>query len=192
MKITIDLNKEGSIEAAIAKLDKARADMEQLAKEIVEELAKNGADIARVNFADAEYAGSHSEEVGFKISENGKTATVYADGKAVLFIEFGTGIYKQSPVREYGEIESGYVAPHGQYGLGNGANPYGWFYTGSPQENDPFDTERATNYETGYVHPNSMHTYGNDANSSMYRARLMLEKQYESIVRNVWGRRNGR
>ena len=185
MKVVIDLNKEGSIDSAIAKFKRiASGEIESLVKEIVEELAKAGADIARVNFAGAEYAGSHSEEVDFKISDNGKKATVYADGNAVLFIEFGTGIYKQSPVNEYGEIISGEVSPHGEYGHRRGSQPWGWFYTGSQGSNPPSDTEPANGK------PGVIHTHGNDADSSMYRARLELEKQYEGIVRKVWGRRN--
>ena len=186
MKVFIDLNKEGSIDSAIAKLKRiASGEIESLVKEIVEELAKAGADIARVNFAGAEYAGTHTENISFKISDNGKKATVYADGDAVLFIEFGTGIYKSVPAGEYDEIVSGSVVDHGEYKRKQGANPWGWFYTGSPGPNHPSDTQVA------YGKPNTVHTYGNDANSSMYNARLELEKQYEGIVRKVWGRRNG-
>lgn len=185
MKVVIDLNKEGSLDAAIKKLEQiSKAEMESFARDLVEELAKTGADIARVNFTSAEYAGSHSEEVDFKISDNGKKATVYADGHAVLFIEFGTGIYKQSPVNEYGEIVSGSVVDHGQYGRGMGSSPYGWFYKGVPGPNPPSGTDRTRGRD------GTVHTYGNDADSSMYRARLELEKQYESIVRRVWKRRD--
>ena len=185
MKIVIDLNKEGSLEAAIEKLERiAKEEMEAFAKELVEELAKVGADIARVNFASAQYAGSHAETVGFKVSDGGKKATVYADGHAVLFIEFGTGIYKQSPATEYGEIVSGSVVDHGQYGRGMGSSPYGWFYRGVPGSNPPGGTDRAR------ARDGTVHTYGNDADSSMYRARLEVEKQYEGIVRKVWERRN--
>lgn len=185
MKVVIDLNKEGSLDAAIKKLEQiSKQEMEAFAMDLVEELAKTGADIARVNFSDAEYAGTHTEDVSFKISDNGKKATVYADGDAVLFIEFGTGIYKSAPVGEYDEIVSGSVLDHGEYKRKQGANPWGWFYTGSPGPNHPSDTQVA------YGKPNTVHTYGNDANSSMYNARLELEKQYEGIVRKVWGRRN--
>ena len=185
MKVVIDLNEEGSLDAAIKKLERiAKEEMEAFAKELVEELAKAGADIARVNFTGAEYAGTHTEDVSFKISDNGKKATVYADGDAVLFIEFGTGIYKSAPVGEYDEIVSGSVLDHGEYKRKQGANPSGWFYTGSPGPNHPSDTQVA------YGKPNTVHTYGNDANSSMYNARLEVEKRYEGIVRKVWERRN--
>jgi hypothetical protein len=185
MKVVIDLNKEGSLDAAIKKLERiAKEEMEAFAKELVEELAKAGADIARVNFTGAEYAGTHTEDVSFKISDNGKKATVYADGDAVLFIEFGTGIYKSAPAGEYDEIVSGSVLDHGEYKRRQGANPSGWFYTGSPGPNHPSDTQVA------YGKPNTVHTYGNDANSSMYNARLEVEKRYEGIVRKVWERRN--
>ena len=185
MKVVIDLNKEGSLDAAIKKLEQiSKQEMEALARDLVEELAKTGADIARVNFTGAEYAGTHTEDVSFKISDNGKKATVYADGDAVLFIEFGTGIYKSAPVGEYDEIVSGSVLDHGEYKRKQGANPWGWFYTGSPGPNHPSDTQVA------YGKPNTVHTYGNDANSSMYNARLEVEKRYEGIVRKVWERRN--
>ena len=185
MKVVIDLNKEGSLDAAIKKLEQiSKQEMEAFARDLVEELAKTGADIARVNFTGAEYAGTHTEDVSFKISDNGKKATVYADGDAVLFIEFGTGIYKSAPVGEYDEIVSGSVVDHGEYKRKQGANPWGWFYTGSPGPNHPSDTQVA------YGKPNTVHTYGNDANSSMYNARLEVEKRYEGIVRKVWERRN--
>lgn len=185
MKVVIDLNKEGSLDAAIKKLEQiSKQEMEAFARDLVEELAKTGADIARVNFSGAEYAGTHTEDVSFKISDNGKKATVYADGDAVLFIEFGTGIYKSAPVGEYDEIVSGSVVDHGEYKRKQGANPWGWFYTGSPGPNHPSDTQVA------YGKPNTVHTYGNDANSSMYNARLEVEKRYEGIVRKVWERRN--
>lgn len=184
MKITIDLNREGSIEDAIRRLEKAKQDIEELVKDIVKELATAGAEVAKVNFADAEYAGLHSEQISFKLSDNGKKATVYADGRAVLFIEFGTGILKQPPVGEYDEIISGSVVDHGEYGWKQGSSPYGWWYRGVPGIHPPGGTAWAVD-RGGRVH-----TYGNDANSSMYRARREIEKRYEDIVRSVWERRN--
>jgi hypothetical protein len=195
MKVKIDLRDAASIDKALSELERFQDRLLNFAADLVNELTAEGVVIAGVKFDEAVYAGINDAKPGrteVRLTKWKRKATVYVDGKSVLFIEFGTGINKAVPIQEYDEIEKGSVFNHGEYGDGRGSDPNGWWYTGTPQKNPPEGTERAIDPRTGKVKPNSMHTYGNDANSSMYLTRLELEQKYTEIAQRVYERSFGR
>lgn len=85
-------------------------------------LVELGMNVAYIRFSTALYDGDN--DVTVHIEFDGNVARVVAEGKAVAFIEFGTGT-------NYPEHASGRYA-HGSYGKGQGANSKGWIYSGVP------------------------------------------------------------
>jgi len=176
-KIRLNLNDLATTEKAIKELEDFQKYLTQLTKEIVTEAAELGVSIASINFSEAIYAGVNDAIVSYEISDDGRTATISANGQSVLFIEFGTGLYKASAPDEEAEIISGYVMPHGTYGKGKGSNPSGWAFAGSMNGTVPSDTH--------FIRNGVYHTYGNDANSSLWNAKKELIREIPEIVRRV-------
>lgn len=183
--LTIDVWDPKSIEAAIKDLKKEKSFMKAKTRELIKRLGDIGVEQAQVqyNMPETQYAGLKDVRVKVKKrhSVNRHTATIIAGGRSVMFIEFGTGIFKSDDYEARDDIksESG-LTLHGMYGKQQGANYYGWFYSGDPQAYNPGDTERAK----GRQH--SMHTYGNEAMPVMYMTKKSLERQIAKIVREVF------
>lgn len=145
--------------------------LEQTVKVYVKELAKVGVEVASVKFGNAIYDGTN--DVTVSVKEDGSAAIVRADGQAVLFIEFGTGV-------KYPDDHPLQMYERGTYGYGLGANEEGWHYSGDPGSNG----ERVTQGKwTGRVH-----TFGNPANACMYGTVRELEEQMDDIAKRVFKR----
>lgn len=187
MKFVIDLNKLGSVDEALKNLEQVQERIEEYCKLLTQRLSTRGAEIARINFSNAVCTGVNDANVDFKISDDGKKGTVYADGNAVLFIEFGTGITKPDNQEERDNLISGNVVGHGEYGA-NAMNPHGWFYKGvkGNAPDDTTDAYRVLKDGTRVPRPGIVHTYGNEANSSMWYSKLQLENQFTEIAKEVW------
>ncbi len=84
-------------------------------------------------------------------------------GGAAVWLEFGTGITKAGWSGE--GLPEG-IVPHGQYGLGLGANKSGWYYPG----------------KDGKYH----HTMGIDATSFMWRTAQDLAKQAPAWAKEIF------
>ncbi len=154
----------------------------RLANAILNRLTQIGIEKARIKFANAKYAGE-LKPVDITATVSGNKAEIRASGEQVLFIEFGTGIKYETPYME----EYGFFA--GMYGNGRGNDPWGWWYRGTPQDNDPPDTEIAKRFrKDGSVkeRPGWMHTHGNPANMPMYETQKELEGELVNIVREAW------
>lgn len=119
MRIKVSLSPNG-IKQAQKQLAEYKAALKSRLEIFVKRLCEEGVDVARVRFDSAAYDGENDVTVDF--NQRGTKATVYAAGKAVAFIEFGTGV-------SYAEHPSGMFA-HGTYGKGKGKNPNGWTYKG--------------------------------------------------------------
>lgn len=164
--------------AEIKELQKHLKDYQKWLKKKSEELCKRLAEIgvntAAVYFETALYDGINDSIVKCVAIENGYKVT--ANGNAVLFIEFGTGVHypDDAPLGEY-EGADGMV--HGSYGMGFGNNDY-WFYTGLPGN---------AGGELAYGHKNTTITHGNPANMPMYTTVKELEQEFERIAREVFG-----
>lgn len=129
MPKTIRINElsEASINAAIKEVRAYKKWVLKKEAELRQKLAERGADVARIQFAAAVYDGTN--DVSVRVDNTGSVAVIYAEGKAVAFIEFGSG------------AEMGYGHPDaGRHGMGPGTwsdselgkghwgNPEGWYY----------------------------------------------------------------
>ena len=120
MKIKVRLSDAG-LRDAERQIQEYKTTLNKKAQELAKALADKGLDVAKVRFANAEYAGSN--DVSCRVEQNGNTCTIIAEGKAVAFIEFGTGAHHNG---YGGELPPG-VGAHGSYGKGQGANRR-WYY----------------------------------------------------------------
>ena len=156
-KITIDLSAK-SIDSAIKELRKYKAWVLEKEKELRQRLAMLGASVASIKFSTAIYNGTN--DVTVRVDDDGNTATIYAEGESVAFIEFGAGAKYG-----YGHPQAGQlgVGP-GTYpdGKGNWDNPKGWWYG------------------------NSEHTYGNPPAMAMYDAVQKITEQVTMIAKEVF------
>ena len=178
-KITIDVFDPSSWKEAIKDTDDLMKHIERGTEIFIEKIAKVGEDAARSEFGNAIYSGTNDVEVSSSIEkiDNGYKATIRADGNAVLFIEFGTGILNPYPERmdEYITVPS---AGHGEYGKGKGMNPKGWIYKGEVGNSSLYYSVKVKN---GFVR-----TIGNPANSSMYKSRLAVEEAIDKCVKEAF------
>ena len=118
------LSKE-SITSAIREVREYKTWITQKEKELRRRLAELGADVARVQFAGAQYDGTN--DVSVRVDDTGSVAVIYAEGSAVAFIEFGSGAEKG-----YGHPQAGSLGfGPGTYpeGKGHWDDPNGWYYT---------------------------------------------------------------
>lgn len=156
-KITIDMSAK-SIDSAIKELRKYKAWVLEKEKELRQRLAMLGASVASIKFSTAIYNGTN--DVTVRVDDDGNTATIYAEGESVAFIEFGAGAKYG-----YGHPQAGQlgVGP-GTYpdGKGNWDNPKGWWYG------------------------NSEHTYGNPPAMAMYDAVQKITEQVTMIAKEVF------
>lgn len=192
IKHEISLNDPQGLDKALLRVMMTYEKLEAIAREITEALAVEGVRLANINFTDAEYAGTKNiDTIDFKLSDDGKSATVFADGESVLFIEFGTGILRRDAYEERQDIvESNDLWSHGMYKgrRSHGMSIHGWFYPayrGDGGEHRPGGTSKS------YKKSTMLHTYGNDANSSMWEARHTLELRYAGIVLKAFKKYGG-
>ena len=175
MPRTIRLNPldSASVEQAIRELESYKQWMLQKQEELVSRLADVGLQVARVRFAGAKYAGIN--DVTCRVEKNGTGATIFADGDAVAFIEFGTGVSHPAypPGTDYTP------PPHGSYGQGKGRRKK-WGYYGDPGN-------------IGEVKVNTagqevVITSGNDPALAMWTAVVQMSEEVAQIAREVFSR----
>lgn len=168
MRITLELSQAG-LRRAQRELEAYRHTLDERLELFTQKLAQKGLDIASMRFANAEYPGAN--DVTVRMEQDGTSATIIADGQAVAFIEFGTGV-------AYPEHPSG-LYPHGTYGKGHGADPEGWVYYGEQGSGEP-----AVGLD-GQVIPNLYHTRGNPPAEAMWNAVEEMAASVESVWREV-------
>ena len=171
MKIKVRLSDAG-LRDAERQIQVYKATLNQKAQELAKALANKGLDVAKVRFANAQYAGSN--DVSCRVEQNGNTCAIIADGKAVAFIEFGTGVMHSA---YGGELPDG-VGEHGTYGKENGKHKRWYYYGESGNAGTPVkevDGKGQLNY-----------TSGNDAAMAMWGAVEEMASQVEATWREVW------
>ena len=126
MKIHINLNKRGSIDEAIKKIEAYRKDIEDKLGELVRILANDGFVVAR-SWLGATQGDSTRASVGLDFDEAGNihSAVINLSGQDALFVEFGAGYY-------YNASDPPHAA---EFGYGVGTYPgqkyafqRGWYY----------------------------------------------------------------
>lgn len=171
MKIKVRLSDAG-LRDAERQIQEYKTTLNQKAQQFARALADNGLDVAKVRFANAEYAGSN--DVSCHVEQNGNTCTIVAEGKAVAHIEFGTGV---SHSAYGGELPDG-VGEHGTYGKGNGQHKRWYYYGESGNAGTPVkqvDGKGQLNY-----------TSGNEPAMAMWGAVEEMASQVEATWREVW------
>lgn len=171
MKIKVRLSDAG-LRDAERQIQEYKTTLNKKAQEFAKALADKGLDVAKVRFANAEYAGSN--DVSCRVEQNGNTCTIIAEGKSVAFIEFGTGAHHNG---YGGELPPG-VGAHGSYGQGKGADRR-WYYYG-----DPGNAGTPVKQVDGKGQLN--YTDGNEPAMAMWGAVEEMASQVEATWREVW------
>lgn len=167
MKITINPFDANSIKKAQEDLQKFKIDLERKEALFVKRLSAIGLNVAQIKFANADYAGINDVKVHVNVM--GSKATIIADGQAVAFIEFGTGVtHPESPLGMF---------QHGTYGQGKGRQSM-WGYYGEAGTNGKF--VRKSDKGNVYL------TSGNDPAMAMYDAILKMTEQVTNIAIEVF------
>lgn len=171
MKIKVRLSDAG-LRDAEHQIREYETTLNKKAQEFAKSLADKGLDVAKVRFANAEYAGSN--DVSCRVEQNGNICTIIAEGKAVAFIEFGTGAHHNG---YGGQLPPG-VGAHGSYGKGQGANRRWYYYGEAGNAGTPVkqvDGKGQLNY-----------TDGNEPAMAMWGAVEEMASQVEATWREVW------
>ena len=171
MKIKVRLSDAG-LRDAERQIQEYKTTLNRKARALAFRLSWLGFEVAKVRFANAEYAGSN--DVKCHINQKDKTCTIVAEGKSVAFIEFGTGIHHDG---YGGELPPG-VGVHGSYGQGKGAGRR-WYYYG--------DSGNAGTYVDTVPGKGQLnYTSGNEPAMAMWGAVEEMASQVEATWREVW------
>lgn len=140
--------------------------------EFANKLAKIGLEYARMSYSKAQYDGTNDVTVTIE-ADKPNVVRVVASGKAVLFIEFGTGINYPDDHPKAGELNM----IRGEYGKKQGQKE-SWVYVGEEGTNGTVIRRGANG--------NAVRTRGNPASRSMYQAAEEIRKQIQTIAEEVF------
>lgn len=157
----------GGMKKAIDHLEKYKKTLKHKSYLLIRELTDFGVDIARVGFKVAMYDGVNDVEVTKEVDTNGPSVII-ARGNALLFIEFGTGVYYSEPIHPKAN-EMG--MKRGEYGKGYGKQET-WYYQGD------------TGTHGLDIGGGKVLTRGNKANMVMYNVSKELR---EKLIKSVKG-----
>ena len=161
MKIVIDPFDQESISKAIKELDRYKNWVREKEEILRQRLAHLGATVASIEFSRAIYNGTNY--VSVRVDDSGSKATIFAEGSAVLFIEFGSG-------KKYG----GGHPDAGKFGYGPGTYSDG--PNGKGHWSDP----------NGWYFSHGQHSFGNPPAMAMVHARDAILEQLTAIAREVF------
>ena len=173
MKIKVRLSDAG-LRDAERQIQEYKTTLNKKAQEFAKALAQKGIDVATVRFANAQYAGDNDVTVEHDPVQTPNGFAIVAHGKAVAFIEFGTGVMHSA---YGGELPDG-VDEHGTYGKGNGQHKRWYYYGESGNAGTPVkevDGKGQLNY-----------TDGNEPAMAMWGAVEEMASQVEATWREVW------
>ena len=159
--IRVDVSPEG-IDKAIKELNDWKDWLLEKTGVLLEELAKRGVEVAKVRFLSAQYDGNGTVDVTWEKRDD-HTVAVVATGKAVLMLEFGSGVRYPDSHPEAGAPNTLHGSwSESELGKGHWDDPKGWFYA------------------------HGKRSYGNPANMSMYLTKSILRSDFEKIARSVY------
>ncbi len=168
----------GTLQKAIDAIEELEERINQKTKLFMERLAEVGITEARANFDTALYDGHNDVKVDSTpewVDE--ETLLIKAQGQAIAFIEFGTGVWNTGWHPK--AVEHG--AHRGEYGQGKGQNK-AWGYYGDPSQANS-GTAHIVDGSKGTV----IVTRGNDPNYCMYDAGQAMRREVERIAKEVFG-----
>ena len=161
MKIVIDPFDPKSISKAIKELDRYKRWVQEKEDILRQRLAQLGATVASIEFSRAIYNGTN--DVSVRVEDNGRKATIFAEGSAVLFIEFGSGAKYGNGHPEAGKFGYGPGTwSDGPNGKGKWDDPNGWYFA------------------------HGQHSFGNPPAMAMVHARDAILEQLTAIAREVF------
>lgn len=164
-----------NVDTIISQLKQYRDGLQNKNRLMLERLAEIGINIAQVKFGSAQYDGYDDVNVPATpqwLSDN--TLAISAEGSAVTFIEFGTGVFYSS--RHPMEAELGFI--RGEYGEGKGSND-SWGYYGLPGTNG-----RVIQKKSGKT---VVITHGNPPARAMYDAAKIMRSRIVDIAKEIYG-----
>lgn len=161
MKIVIDPFDSKSVSNAIKELDRYKRWVQEKEEILRQRLAHLGATVASIEFSRAIYNGTN--DVSVRVDDNGRKATIFAEGSAVLFIEFGSG-------EKYG----GGHPDAGKFGYGPGT------WSDGPNGKGKWDDPN------GWYFAHGQHSFGNPPAMAMVHARDAILEQLTAIAREVF------
>ena len=169
-KITCTLDKQ-DIDRAIKELKAYKQEFLKKEKRLLEGLAEIGIKEATVRFTTAAYDGINDVSVELDTIKNGYV--IKAEGRAVFFIEFGTGVY-YNPSEPYPIPRPEGIVGIGEFGKGHGKRK-AWGYEGEPGTNGKLT-------DKGIVI-----TRGNPAAMPMWYASEEIKNSVLRVVKEVFG-----
>jgi len=172
---------------AIKKFADLTNTFEQKVKLVVERLMARGYNVASAGFKNAAYPGTNDVVVLNPVWE-GDSIVLMAEGDAVAFIEFGTGVkFENYPTDIPGSGKDPYtelgLSPRGTYGKGQGKNEKGWVYVGD-------EGQGGLGYPFLSKGRYKILTYGNPPARAMYNAAVTVADKSLAleIAREVFSR----
>lgn len=140
---------------------------------VLNEIGKYATQQMQSYFNSAEYAGYNDVKCSydFTMGTKWKRVHIYANGKATLFIEFGTGVHFNHPRNYGGKVPKG-VCKIGTYGLGLGSEHlWRYRYNGMNQGN-------------GWLEDNGkwVDTMGNKPNECVWKTIQDLQKYIPTLI----------
>ena len=161
MKIVINPFDPKSVSEAIKELDRYKRWVQEKEEILRQRLAQLGATVASIEFSRAIYNGTN--DVSVRVEDNGRKATICAEGSAVLFIEFGSGAKYGNGHPEAGKFGYGPgTYSDGPNGKGHWDDPNGWYFS------------------------HGQHSFGNPPAMAMVHARDAILEQLTAIAREVF------
>lgn len=124
--VTVDLSK-ASIKNLRDTIQRYRDSLDQKCSQVLERMGQAGLQVASETFSGAYYDGVNDVSVNVdRVSDT--EIRLVANGEAVAFIEFGSGVW-----HGYGHPQAGNLGfgPGTYPGKGNWDNPNGWVYRGA-------------------------------------------------------------
>ena len=168
--IKMDLDTR-SINKAIRELEKFKQEILDKEKQFLRALGEIGVREASIRFTTAMYDGINDVMVTLDDFDGGYV--IKAEGEAVAFIEFGSGVY-HNPGEPYPNPRPDGIVGIGEFGKGRGKRR-AWYYKGEPGTN-------------GEVQKNGVvKTRGNPAAMPMWYASEEMKRSILQIVREVFG-----
>lgn len=165
-----------NFKSVIRSLEREKGKLEKKVHNFIERLGQEGYKVANAKFATALYAGTNDVKVELKW-EDDLTLHLIANGDAVAFIEFGTGVIAEPYPKQ---VEG--ITPRGQYGKKKGAHPP-WFYNG-----DPGNLGHQKRRRDGTSDPNVVVTWGNPPARAMFDAATKMKWEVRNIAKEVFGK----
>jgi hypothetical protein len=175
VNIKIRPGSRASIAAALQKLDDYEAMREREMTTFLDRLRQVGQAEATKRFAEAQYDGTNDVVVTAERTERGWR--IIAQGEAVAFIEFGSGVF-QPPYPSDALVQH----ERGVYGRGQGANENGWIYEGEGGIGAIPVRDR-----NGVEKDGVWRTWGNPPAMAMYYAVRAMRDAAPRIAKEVFG-----